>query len=265
MRNVLTRKYNIADTESVMAYSHYLVMKGQLIGMTIIDGHEPKSEELELQRKMSRTCDKIVNLLSKCEARYIADLTSCYTTLSMIGLHKLPDPTFINGQRDKLFHCWKSGDKMIDESSVYRMLTHSNPSTNIPESQRQALTDLREHWLRSLKKYNTFSDTTTYERYSRLSLIMRDNVDIYFNGDSIEVKKAWYEKNKIVDIKTAGSKILVSYRRFVNSLCSVGMTFEEVRTLDIVLLNELITRKDLNEFDRTAYQFALEFETRHDA
>lgn len=43
------------------------------------------------------------------------------------------------------------------------------------------------------------------------------------------------------------------------------MTFEEVRTLDIELLNELTTRKDLNDYDRMAYQFALEFETKNDA
>lgn len=262
---MLTKRNNIADTETVMAYSHYLAMKGQLIGMTIIDGHKPKPEELELRREMDRTCDKIVNLLSKCDARYIADLTSYYTTLSMIGLHKLPDPTFINVQRDKLFHCWRSGDKMIDESSVYSMLTHSNPSTNIPEPQRKALTDLRERWLRSLKKYDTFSDATAYELYSRLSLIMRDNVDSYLNGDGTAAKNAWYEKNKIADIKTVGSKILVSYLRFVNSLYSISLTFEEVRALDIELLNELITRKDLNDYDRMAYQLALEFETKNDA
>lgn len=187
----------IADTETVMAYSHYLVMKGQLMGMTIIDGHKPKPEELELRREMDRTCDKIVNLLSKCDARYIADLTSYYTILSMIGLHKLPDPAFINIQREKLFQCRKSGDKMIDESSVYSMLTRSNPSINIPGPQRQALTDLRERWLKSLKKYNTFSDITTYELYSRLSLIMEANVDSFFNGNSAAEKKHGMRKTRL--------------------------------------------------------------------
>lgn len=260
-----SRKYYIADTETVMAYSHYLAMKGQSIGLTILDGHKPKSEELELQREIRRTCDNIANLLSKCDARYIADLTSYYTTLCIIGMHKLPDTAFISSQRNKLFSCWKLDDNMIDESSVYSMLDHSMSSANIPEPQRQALTGLRERWLRSLKKYNTFTDTTAYELYSRLSLITRDNIDSYFNGDGTASKKAWYENNKITDIKTISSKILVSYRRFVNGLHSAGMTFEEVRALDIELLNELTTRKDLNDYDRKAYQLALEFETKNDA
>lgn len=193
-------------------------MKGQSLGLTILDGHKPKAEELELQREMCRTCDNIASLLSKCEARNIADLTSCYTTLYMIGMHKLPDPAFVNAQRDKLFRSWKSGDKTIDESSMYSMLNHSMPSANIPQPQRQALTHLRERWLKSLKKQNTFTDTTAYELYTRLSLIMRDYVDIYFNGDGTAAKNAWYEKNKIADIKTVSSKILTSYRRFVNGL-----------------------------------------------
>lgn len=77
---MLTKRNNIADTETVMAYSHYLAMKGQLIGMTIIDGHKPKPEELELRREMDRTCDIIVNLLSKCDARYIADNILLYNS-----------------------------------------------------------------------------------------------------------------------------------------------------------------------------------------
>lgn len=265
MREVHTTKYNIADTETAMVYSHYLAMKGQSVGLTILDGHKPKTEELELRREMCRTCDIIVKLLSKCDARNIADLTSCYTTLYMIGMHKLPDPAFVNAQRDKLFRCWMSGDKTIDESSVYSMLSHSMLSSNIPQPQRQTLTDLRERWLRSLKKYNTFTDTTAYELYTRLSLIMRDNVDTYYNGNGTAAKNTWYVKNKIADIKTVGSKILASYRRFVNGLYSAGMTFEEVRALDIELLKELTTRKDINDYDRMAYQLALEFETKNDA
>ena len=43
----------IGNIEEITAYTHYLAMKGQSIGLTIIDGHKPTSEEIETK---SRIC-----------------------------------------------------------------------------------------------------------------------------------------------------------------------------------------------------------------
>ena len=119
--------------------------------------------------------------------------------------------------------------------------------------------------MNTLKRYNTFPETDAYEQYKRLALIMRDNVDSYFGGDCKIAKEAWFEKNKIAQYSTVSTKILTAYRQFVCSLFPAVLSSREMKKLDVAVLNELVKRKDLNDYDLKAYQLALAFETRKDA
>lgn len=259
--------YDLTDMESVKAYSRYLAMKGQLIGLTTIDGHRPTDEEVEVQSEIRRTSDKLAKVLPDCRANEIASLTGYYSILYTIGYRKLPDASILEKQRDRLFFYWMSGDKEVAESDVYGMLADSmhNPICPASPVRLQTLDNLRDRWIRTLKRFNSFPDTDTCERYKRLALIMRDNIDPYFGGDSTGAKEMWYKQNKIADISTVGSKILTAYRLFVCSLFPAVLSSKEMTKLDIAVLKELITRKDLNDYDRKAYQMALTFEAIQDA
>lgn len=253
--------------ESVRVYSHYLLMKGQLIGLTTIDGHKPTVEEIELKGEIRRTCDKVAKVLANCQANDIASLTDFYSLLHTIGYCKRPEAFLLEKQRDRLLRFWKSGDKTIEESDVYGMLSDSmhTPMSKMPSASSQTFNNLRETWVNTLKRYNSFPDTDTYERYKRLALIMRDNVDSYFAGDCTIAKETWFEKNKITQYSTVSTKILTAYRQFVCSLFPAVLSSREMKKLDVAVLNELVKRKDLNDYDLKAYQLALAFETRKDA
>ena len=93
---------------------------------------------------------------------------------------------------------------------------------------------------------------------------MRDNVDSYFYGDCTLAKEAWFEKNKIAEYSTVSTKILTAYRHFVCSLFPSVLSSRDMKKLDVAVLNELVKRKDLNDYDLKAYQLALAFETRKD-
>lgn len=129
----------------------------------------------------------------------------------------------------------------------------------------QAFNKLREIWVSTLMKYKSFPETDPYERYKRLALIMRDNVDSYFAGDCTVAKEAWFEKNKITQYSTVSTKILTAYRQFVRSLFPSVLSSRDMKKMDVAVLNELIKRKDLNDYELKAYQLALAFETRKDA
>lgn len=231
--------------ESVKAYSHYLLMKGQLIGLTTIDGHKPTVEEIEVRDEIRRTCDKIAKVLANCQASDIASLTDYYSLLHTIGYCRLPEASLLEKQRERLLRSWKSGEKTIEESDVYGMLSDSmhNPMSKMPSASSQAFNNLRETWVNILKRYNSFPDTDTYERYKRLAMIMRDNVDSYFAGDCTVAKEAWFEKNQITELSTVGTKILTAYRQFVCSLFPALLSSKERKELDIAVLNELVKRK----------------------
>lgn len=260
------RIYGITEMESIRAYSHYLIMKGQFIGLTTIDGHKPTVEEIEVRGEIRRTCDRIAKILPNCTANDISSLTDYYSLLHTIGYCRLPEASLLEKQRDRLLRSWKSGDKTIEESDVYGMLSDSmHTMRTISTTTSQAFNNLREIWVSTQMKYKSFPETDTYERYKRLALIMRDNVDSYFGGNSTVAKEDWFENNKIDKYSTVSTKILTAYRQFVRSLFPSVLGSREMKKLDISVLEELVKRKDLNNYDLKAYQLALAFETRKDA
>lgn len=249
--------YRTNRTSELIAYAHYLSLKGQHIGLTTIDGHELTDEEEKLKNEICRTCDSIAKLLSNCKAGDIADLTGYYSILFMIGYCKMPDTSIINEQKERLFKLWETGNKTIEESHFYGIMSEASQITPLPASQQQAFINLRTKWIQTLEMHGTFPGTDTNELYKRLALIMRDNIDSYFNGDSTTAKSRWYEKNRIANLTVVGSKILTAYHLFIKSLFPALKNSEEMRALEIPVLKELIVRNDLNDFDRKAYQLAL--------
>lgn len=249
----------IGKVEEITAYSHYLAMKGQSIGLTTIDGHKQTTEEIEVKSRICSLCDDIIELLPTCKPSEIADLTRCYTILYMMGHREMPRASFVSKQRDQLFRYWESGDKTIAESDIYEMLSDATVLEKLPASHNSAFEALQGKWVNTLTQYKSFAAIDSYELYQRLALMMRDNIDSYFDGDSTAAKEEWYKANEIPDITKVSSKILIAYCHFVNTLFPAVMECDEMRKHYVRIVEELLTRNDLNEYDRKAY--ALELET----
>lgn len=246
--------------EPLIDYSHYLALKGQNIGLTTFDGHILSPKETDLNDEIKRVCRQVILKLQSCKSEDIADLTDSYSTLYMIGFRSLPDPSFVERQRNRLFDYWKSGDKTIEESQIYGMMM--NTTTILPKSQIEAFKDIQGRWIEILNAHNSFPDVDTYERYQRLALLMRDRNISCLNGNAKSAKKKWYEQNKIANFATVGSKILKSYRLFITSLFPDVMTSSRMMTQDNEVLRELVGRKDLNLYERDTFKLALAYNQR---
>lgn len=253
LKSHLTDK--LGRVEDIKAYSHYLAIKGQSIGLTTVDGHRQTADEIELKGRICCLCDRVVEILPACKPSDIADLTRCYSMLYMLGHREMPSSAFVGKQRDRLFRYWASGDKTIAESDIYEML--SDASDKLTESQHSAFESLQRKWVNTLIRHNAFTAIDSYELYRRLSLIMRDNIDSYFDGDSSAAKREWYKANEISDLAAVGSKILTAYGHFVNNLFPAVMEYVEMRAHYVSIIQELSTRSDLNEYDRKAYALEL--------
>lgn len=234
-------------------------MKGQSIGLTTIDGHKQTTEEIEVKSSICCLCDNIIELLPTCKPSEIADLTRCYAILYMMGHREMPRALFVSKQRDRLSRYWDSGDKTIAECDIYEMLSDATVLGKLPVSQNSAFETLQGKWVNTLTQYKSFPAIDSYELYQRLALMMRDNIDSYFDGDSTTAKEDWYKANAIPDITKVNSKILTAYSHFVNNLFPAVMEYDEMRKHYVRIIKELLTRSDLNEYDCKAY--ALELET----
>lgn len=279
------------DISDVIASFHLLITELQLLGA----GYYPDvvRKQSELETKARSLCGDIKQLLSVCKEEYIPELLDCYNLLHPIVFRQPLPQSIITAQLQRLFNAWQAGNKDIAESDLYALITLSlrsvvskspivsDCSTSIPASEishfsgadtgshspvaskdlspDQLLTflSLRDNWLTTLRTHNYFPEVTTYENYRRLTLLTEEPAiaDISSDGE----KFRWYRHNHIEDLSTLSSRLLTCYRRYILSLPSAVLDFEQRTEQDTAILNELLRRKDLHPLDRKAYRLSLEY------
>ncbi len=221
----------------------------------------------------------------------IGDLLDTYDMLYRIGYGRQPDRNFMENQRNRVYEAWLKGNSRISESDIFTLLTKdlqdvingvrenniispsphlSNKSysvsnisnrlsshiTNSGESVRLSdlYTTILENWLMTLKLHDCFPEVTGYENYRRLTLLMRLNLDRYFD-DADEAKWRCNANNRLEDsdLKALPTAILKSYRAFNSSLFPTVLDYEDQQETDTLILEELSTRPDLNPYERKSY------------
>lgn len=254
----------IRDAASVMAYSHWLVMKAQTAGNLRFDGHTATAEERDITRALRELSEMIKNRLAVCPPEEVGDLLDCYDMTYRIAFSEEPDPGFIDRHRTRLLNCWKEGNRHIEESTLYSLLspmTIRNCGLRDKRRYGKEWLSIRGKWMVTLKRHFRFPDATSYENYQRLALLMQEDLADCFNEDPERAEKAkrdWYEHNKVDDLSALGSQILRSYRRFANALYPHVLDCHEQTSLDNQILTELCTRTDLDPYDREAFHLALD-------
>ncbi|MDE5878242.1 MAG: hypothetical protein K2H47_12205 [Muribaculaceae bacterium] len=137
-------------------------------------------------------------------------------------------------------------------------LSHSPvASKDLSPDQLLIFLSLRDNWLTTLRTHNYFPEVTTYENYRRLTLLTEEPAIADVSSD--EEKLRWYRHNRIEDLSTLSIHLLICYRRYILSLPSAVLNFEQRTEQDTAILHELLRRKDLHLLDREAYRLSLEY------
>lgn len=247
------------------AQSLCVIMRSQNDGNMIFNGHNPSVRERNNAEESRRLCGRIERQLLHSPANEIAILLSSHNILHAIGYGRMPEPAFTDRYRRLAIGAWKDGDTRIEESDIFGLIILD--SAYLPgkaDSECAALhQSLKTKWLETLSKYGRYPDATTKENYERLAFIMRENIDRHFNENAAEIKRKWYEANRINDLAMFSTTILRTYRRFITSLYPDVLTYKEQLALDNRVLEELITRHDLNPYYREAYRIAISLNRRN--
>lgn len=177
----------MTEVKDITGYSHYLAMKSQMSGMLVYDGHKATSEETSLRQECRRMSDRISLELSVCKEEEIAMLLECFETMYRLGYRRMPDCRFIDTHRRRILDAWRCGNRRIAESQVY-------------EISEEARRELSDRWLAALMEHSCFPGVTAYENYQRLALIMREDIGLRIDGDAEELKRRWYDFNRIDDL-----------------------------------------------------------------
>lgn len=255
----------LSGTKEIIGYGHWLIMRGQHAGNLCFDGHTATAEERDITRKFQMLSNLIDKQLKNCKQEDVGGLLDCYDITYRLGFNNEPAPEFIDRHRRRVLRAWLDGDRNIEESSLYGLLSPMmirNCGTKDKKEYETAWLTIRDKWMETLKRNSYFPDATSYENYQRLALVNRENIIGYFNDDSKLAKKTkreWYKYNKVEDLSTLGSQILRSYRRFASSLFPDILEYDEQMDLDNRILTELSSRTDLDPYDRKAFSLALEY------
>ncbi len=251
-----------SDIKDILARAQYILACCQTDGNFILDGHLKTEDEKRNEESCRSLCNSIEKILGAglpgqrrravSVEENIGDLLDTYDMLYRIGYGRQPDPNFMESQRNRVYESWLKGKSKISESTVFSLLTK-----DLHESQQLSdlYTTILENWLMTLKRHDCFPEVTGYENYRRLALLMRLNLDRYFD-EADEAKWRWYVKNRLAesDLKALPTPILKSYRAFNSSLFPTVLDYEDQQETDALILEELSTRPDLNPYERKSYQ-----------
>ncbi|MDE6768453.1 MAG: hypothetical protein K2J78_01870 [Muribaculaceae bacterium] len=250
------------SVEDLLAKSHYMVAKCRVDGNLTFDSHHKTVEETDNESRCRSLCLRIERALESCREEEITELLEIYDLLHRIGYGKQPDQRFITEQRQRVYTAWRSGNRNIQESQIYTLLKKS-------VNGRPIANNMLKNWLRSLTAHNHFPNVTSYENYQRLTLIMREKIDrliddsskmleMSYGKNGKELKREWYEANRVEDLSTLSTSLLKSYRSFINSLFPSVLNYESWQELDAEILSELIARDDISNWDKRAYRMQFE-------
>lgn len=239
--------------------TQYVIIKAQLAGNMVFDGHPQTAEERNNADECRMLCSKVERQLQSCNANEIPILLSCYDSLYMVGYRRMPDGNLSNLYKRRVIEAWKRGDKTIEESDIFSLIAFdcAYPSANSDSEYVSLYRSIKEDWLDTLTKFDRFPGITAKENYERLNLIMRENLDSRFGAESSKMKRKWYNANKVPDLSIFTTTILSTYRRFISALSPEVLTHSEQLSIGTFILKELSSRHDLDPYAREAYRLVL--------
>lgn len=253
------RQTPMETTQMLVDHVQYILAKAQLAGNMAFDGHAPSAEEKRNAEECRQLCDKVERRLQSCKENEIPALLGCYDLLYMVGYRCMPTGDFSNRCKRRVVDAWMRGDKTVEESDVFGLIAFDGCKSG--SEYASLYHSIKDRWLDTLSKYDSFPGVSTKEIYERLALIMRENLDSRFGADSVAKKRKWYETNRVSDLSALTTPILSTYRRFVTSLYPDVLTHREQLSLDSLILKELSSRPNLEPYLREAYRLTLDYDT----
>lgn len=193
--NIRTSKSTVEDEKALSGYAHYLIMKAQIEGNLCFDGHKPTAEEIRVAEQCRQLCVKIHRRLNVCRISGVPELLEYYDIAYRIGNNTVPDTTFISSQKKRVFKAWREGNKEISESTIFGMIAPL-VAYHPEKAEREfiaAYQTIKKNWIATLRKNDCFPETTSYENFQRLALIMRENLDRELGDGAEDAKRRWYE------------------------------------------------------------------------
>lgn len=246
------------STEEIKSHAHLLTMRYQKAGGLNIDGHVPSGEERMLQKEIRSYLPIMLDRIENGTAKDIYELNGLYDMSSRIsGLKTSSD--FASRQFVRAVSLWLKGDKSITEEELMLILRPvlMKDMGAVDDKYSSWYFDLEERWLNELEYSCGFGSASFCQCMQRFSLLLREDLWVYYPDNADNVKQRWVKNNVNADVADMPLDSLYAYRGFLFA-AQRFLPSETYRDLDVASLRAIVSHPGILPESRAAFQIDLD-------
>lgn len=250
------KSIDYSNVDEVEGYSLYLIkLYEREGGLKLPRKVTPLMRIIEHELRI--WCDTVKQLLPVSSLAFIAALIPAYDLTYRIVYREAPARDFIRNIRISAVQRWATGEKTVSSAMIAKILRdeiHSRDLAKLDTKYVLYFFGLIEDWVRELQCTGTFADVTKAETYTRLKLIMNEELFAEYGTRGAEKDKIrWVENYFMTELDTIDTPTLRVYMEFIMAYSEmISLSTEEYIVTYISLLTELNCRQDLNRYIRLA-------------
>lgn len=253
---ILARASSIdySNAAEVEGYSLYLTKLYESEGgFTLPHMSTPLMRTIESELRI--WCEKVRHLLSEAPLSCVATLIKAYDLPYRVVFGKAPARDFMREIRINAVQRWAKGEKTISSTALAEILgdeINSNDYITLENKYGMFYFGLIKDWVKELQCSGTFDGISKAETYTRLKLIMDEELFGEYGSKGAEKDKCrWAENHLVDDLSTLDTATLRAYIGFVMAYTEIkSVSAEEYSSLYKTLFTELNRRQDLNQYLR---------------
>lgn len=250
----LASAINYADAEEVLAYAHLLTVRYSS-RLAEKQGHNT----FGIIREGRNWLREVERMSSTYPIAVMHDICLTYRRIHRLCWKTDAPDKLITEWCQRLFGSLVKGDPSVSRSNVVMLMQEiisSNPRSFKPEYLRWYM-DVTGRWVNDLLKEGTFKNESLCATFSRLTILLREDLYPCFGKEEDTIKIQWIGSHLTIDASEMDLPTLLSYRCFLAAASPYLSTEEQCREqcslLDREVLTQLALHPDLHPLSRTAY------------
>lgn len=246
------------STEEIKSHAHLLTMRYQKAGGLHLDGHVPSGEERMLRHEIKSYLPIMLERIENGSAKDVFELKDLYEmSSSMAGVRLSSD--FVPRQFVRAVGLWLKGDKSISEEELMLMLRPviQRDIRAVDDRYSSWYFDLEERWLDELEYSRGFESVSFSQSMQRFSLLLREDLWMYYSDNADRVKQRWVKNHIDADIAKMPLDSLHAYRGFLFA-AQRFLPAETYRDKDAASLRAIVNHPEILPDSRTAFQIDLD-------
>jgi len=249
------------NTGEVEGYSQYLLKLYERSGGFKL---QPKvtREMRAIEAELRIWCDKVKELLMDAPLPDLHVLISTYDLPYRVVYRQAPSESFMRKVRTNAVQRWAKGDKSITSTIIAKILwdeIYSRSFRTLDKKYGLFYFGLINDWVKELQRTDTFAGISQIETFSRLRILMTENLFAeYGSKGAAQDKCKWAKSHQVSDLSALNTPTLRCYIGFTNAASNVRAISMKEQFEDYIRLHtELVGRSDLDPYLQAAIKIDL--------